>query len=555
MVLQRDVKLKFWGWADPEEEVTLILAGQNESTRPNENGEWLIWIDPLEAGGPYEISIEGENSITIKNVLIGDVWFCSGQSNMEMPIAGWLPECCPVLNSAQEIKSANFPQIRLFQVEKNIDTKPAKDIKGGAWKEAVEEKVSDFSAVGYFFGRDLHQNLGVPIGLIGSYWGGSVIESWTSGEALKQGTDFEESVRAMEEINATPDQTKADIARKYEKWIGWINENDAGFESANFIWAKSDFNDSDWRKIQLPASWAKPGDPQLDRFNGAVWFRKDVNLEDIYYGRDLTIDFGRLAVSDEIFFNGEKIGGMRSNWSKRIYQVPSQLVKSGRNTITIRISESNSWGNILGDEGCVCIIGENGLADVSLAGDWKFKIGFRAQREGPPYEFGPNSKPTLLFNSMISPLTPYAIKGVIWYQGEGNAGRAYQYRSLFQTMIKDWRTQWNNHNNKLGDFPFLFVQLANLGKPEELPGEDSWAELREAQYLALTIPKTGMAVAIDVGQADNVHPMNKQAVAKRLALAGMKVAYQKDIVYSGPIYESMEINNNEIRIKFTSIGS
>ncbi len=362
MVLQRDAGIRIWGWGDPDERVAVMLGDQKQETRTDRDGRWEVSLHPMKAGGPFQMRVQGKNSIEFSNILIGDVWLCSGQSNMEWPVSR-------SADPDNEARLANYPEIRLFTVPRTMDAAPADDLSGGEWLVCAPESVPSFSAVAYYFGRHIHTETGVPVGLLHSSWGGTVAETWISGESIASVDDFREIM--TEAVSPT------------------------------------------------------------------------------------------------------------------------------------------------GDRG---------------AG-------------------GPNSFPSLLYNGMINPIASFAIMGVIWYQGESNSGRAHQYREIFPVLIRDWRKQWRQEN-----MPFLFVQLANFMAPANEPSESGWAELREAQAMALALPATGMAVAIDIGEADDIHPLNKQDVGKRLALSALKVAYGRDIVHSGPVYSSMSIEGDIIRLDFASVG-
>lgn len=396
MVLQRHQRVPIWGTADPGEEVTVTFAGQRVSTTTNRDGHWILRLTALAAGGPHEMTIAGNNTIRLRNILVGEVWACSGQSNMQWSVRA-------SNNAQEEIAAADYPMIRLLTVPRVPASEPVADIEA-EWVVCGPETVPNFSAVGYFFGRDIHKELGVPVGLINTSWGGTPAESWTTRSTLEEYPDFA---------------------------------------------------------------------PILDRWNQA-----------------------------------------RDNY-------PEQKKKH-----------------------------EEALAK------WKEEAE-KAKAEGkqPPRQPGPplferkQYEPSSLFNGMIAPLIPYAIKGAIWYQGESNAGRAYQYRELFSAMIRDWRREWGQ-----GAFPFLFVQLANFRAREPEPGESDWAELREAQSMALKLPKAGQAVIIDIGEAEDIHPKNKQDVGYRLALNALAIAYGRDIVYSGPVYRSMDTDGDTIRLHFDHVG-
>ncbi len=362
MVLQQGIEIPVWGWASKGEKVTVTLDKNTATAKAGKNGKWQVKLPKMNNGGPYKMTIKGKNTLSMENILIGDVWVCSGQSNMEFKVAG-------TKNSAVEIAAANYPSIRLFTVKKRVSKEPQVNLEDGEWSICTPQSVPNFSAVGYFFGRNLNEHLKIPIGLIHTSWGGTVAETWTSTETIAKDADFSEKLTKLQ-----------------------------------------------------------------------------------------TVDMKTTKV-------------------------------------------------------------------------------------------GPNDYPTLLFNGMLNPIIPYGIKGAIWYQGESNASRAQQYKRVFPNMIKDWRTKWNQ-----GNFPFLFVQLANYMKPVTEPVESDWAELREAQTQTLQLENTGMANIIDAGDAGNIHPTDKQVVGYRLSLAARKVAYGESLVYTGPTYKSMKIDQNRIYITFDNIG-
>ncbi len=396
-VLQRGKPVPVWGTAQPGEKVTVEFRGQKVTTAADDDGDWRVILKPMPAGGPFQMTVRGNNTIVLNDILVGEVWVCSGQSNMEWPVA--LSN-----NAEQEIAQANNPEIRLFVVPKAVSDRPLKDLNGGAWQPCTPETVRNFSAVGYFFARELQRALKVPIGMIETAWGGTPAESWTSRPTL--------------------------LAHRS---LRYLVEN--------------------WRRAE--ASY-----PQA--------------LEN--YQKQL------------------------ADWEKAVAQARAEGKPEPKKPDPPQDPRTNPW------------------------------------------------KPSGLFNAMIAPIVPYAIQGAIWYQGESNAGRAFEYRILFPAMIQDWREAWAQ-----GDFPFLFVQLANFMAVKPEPGESAWAELREAQTMTLSLPKTGMAVAIDIGDANDIHPRNKQDVGKRLALNALAIAYGKKVVYSGPIYERMKREGNAIRLYFKHV--
>lgn len=532
MVLQRETNIRIWGWADPNQRVRVNIADQTTVARANRNGEWHVILEPLKPGGPFTLTVRGKNTITFSNVLVGDVWLGSGQSNMEWPVN-------LSANPDQEIQMANYPEIRLFTVPRHMSTTPQADINSGNWHVCTPENIAQFSAVGYYFARHLHHELNVPIGIINSSWGGTVAETWISLLAIASHPDFK---NVMDESTLDLTKAVAEARIKQEEWTQKVNQSDLGLING---WANHSFDHTRWDIMRIPVIWEQAGLPDFD---GVVWLRKEFYLDSIPAKGNLIISLGSIDDSDYTFVNGHLVGQTLDQYSAiRKYEVPSEFLKRGKNVIAVRVIDTGGGGGIWGDENRIYYM--SGEEKKPLAGFWRYAVGVKMDPP-PQLTIGPNSHPTLLFNGMINPITPLAIRGVIWYQGESNTGRAEQYRSLFPLLIEDWRSQFNNQN-----LPFLFVQLANFMQPNKLPSESQWAELREAQALTLSLPYTGMAVAIDIGEADDIHPRNKQDVGKRLALAAMRVSYGKDIVHSGPVYKSMEIIGNKIRLNFSHIGS
>ena len=538
MVLQRNMDIPVWGWASPGERITISLGEHKIRTKAEESGKWLVKLPAMEAGGPFEMIIDGKNEIRFSNVMIGDVWICSGQSNMEWRVL-------QSNNAEEEIASAKHANIRLFTVPNKIDKDPQNNTDPTEWLVCTPETIGSFSAVGYFFGRKLNQDLNIPIGLINTTWGGTNSESWTSAESIQNDPDFAEKLENLRSLNM--DRAQEETEKEFENWYKSFREMDEGYNDGVYLWASSDYDYSDWDEIELPGLWESLG---LDGMDGVVWFVKEIDLSDQELGEGFELNLGPIDDSDIVWINGSKVGETFNIYNKnRRYPVDTEILKSGINTILVRVEDYRGGGGIYGDRNQMYL--ESNNSKMSLAGTWRFKVGTSEIPDGfPQSDFGPNSYPTLLFNAMINPLLPYGIKGAIWYQGESNAGRAYQYRRIFPMLITDWRSHWDQ-----GDFPFLFVQLANFMQPKDPPAESAWAELREAQTMTLSLPATGMATIIDIGEADDIHPRNKQDVGKRLALSAYKVAYGKDIVYTGPTYESMSIDGNKVYIKLSNTGS
>jgi sialate O-acetylesterase len=538
MVLQRNIEIPVWGWASPGERINITLGEQKIRTKAEESGKWFVKLPAMKAGGPYEMIVDGKNQIRFTNIMIGDVWVCSGQSNMEWRVL-------QSNNAEDEIASANHPNIRLFTVPNKIDKEPQNNTDPTEWLACTPEVIGSFSAVGYFFGRKLNKDLDIPIGLINTTWGGTESESWTSAESIQDDPDFAEELKKLKSLDM--DKANEEREKEFENWLQAFRELDAGYDDGVYLWASSDYDYLGWDQMELPGLWEDLG---LEGLDGVVWFAKEVDLSDQEIENGFELNLGPIDDSDIVWVNGSKVGETFNIYNRnRRYQVTSEVLKQGVNTIVVRVEDYAGGGGIYGDKNQMYL--ESNGSKISLAGMWKYKVGTNKMPSGMPRgDFGPNSYPTLLFNAMINPLLPYGIKGAIWYQGESNAGRAYQYRRIFPMMITDWRSHWGQ-----GNFPFLFVQLANFMQPKDPPAESTWAELREAQTMTLSLPSTGMATIIDIGEADDIHPTNKQDVGKRLALSAYKIAYGKDIVYTGPTYESMKIEGNKVYIKLSNTGS
>jgi sialate O-acetylesterase len=532
MVLQRDKNIVVWGWADPKEKITIQLNKQSVAVVAGKDGQWKAMLKSEAAGGPYQLIVKGKNSIILNDILIGDVWICSGQSNMEWPVKN-------SKDAAMEIQNANYPSIRQIKIPNTMATEPQKDIKGGEWKVCSSATVGEFTAVGYFFARQLTSDLSVPIGLINTSWGGTHSETWTSRKAFEESEEFKNIISGMPRLNldSLSKQKRIKVLERFEKVHGKLPQP----EEVN-AWKEIDFNDASWNKMEIPMLWEYQA---LGNFDGFVWFRKTVTLKAQDIGKPASLELALIDDNDDTFVNGIKIGSTQRPNEKRIYTIPPGTLKEGNNVIAVRVEDTGGGGGINGSPSDLVLkIGE---ATIPLAGKWPYRVeAFSSRTSG----VGPNDYPTLLFNAMISPIIPMAMKGVIWYQGETNADRAYQYRKAFPLMISDWRKHWAQ-----GDFPFYFVQLAsyNANKGNSEKGS-TWAELREAQTLTLSLPNTGMAVTTDIGDANDIHPRNKQDVGKRLAALALSKTYEKNTVCSGPVYKSMEVKGNEVIITFSNIG-
>ena len=538
MVLQRGKPIPIWGWAAAKEKITVQLKGQTKTTITGADGKWKIYLDPIAAGGPYKLKVQGTNIINFKNILIGDVWVCSGQSNMEMTIAGW----GQINNYEEEIAAANYPMIRHFEVPRTVAASPQEDISAGEWKICNPDNAGSFTAAGYFFAREIFKETGVPIGLLNCSWGGTQVESWISREAFENSVEFKSMIAAMPTIdleNLAKSKMKL-LKERVAKIQGEGEQTDAIIAG----WKDVSFDDSHWPVMQAPMLWEQQS---LRDFDGIVWYRKSITVSVTDIGKEAILELAMIDDADDTYVNGIKVGNTNSYNLKRKYIIPAGILKEGKNVIVIKVLDTGGGGGIWGDAADVKLtIAEKA---ISLAGDWKYQVAVISSAVA--VAIGPNSYPILLSNSMIHPLISFAIKGVIWYQGEANTGRSYQYRKAFPLMIKDWRKNWG-----LGDFPFYFVQLAsfnaNNGNSQNGSG---WAELREAQAMTLSLPNTGMAVTTDIGDAKDIHPKNKQDVGKRLAAIALNKDYHIKKEYSGPVYQYMKKSGNKIILTFTHAGS
>lgn len=535
MVLQRDMRDPVWGWAEPGSTVTVTIDNKAVTVNAGNDGHWVAKIGPYPAGGPHSLTVAGQGKAELKNVMFGDVWLCSGQSNMEMGIA-------LAANADGEIAKANYPNLRLYNIPHWISAAPVPSTRS-SWQVCTPNSVKTdgiwggFSAVAYFFGRKLHQDLNIPIGLIQSAWGGTVAEAWTSAPALhKSMPEFQPQLDRLAQVrNVSPTDFQNQVA-------AWYMQNDPGSVGH---WENPTLDDSDWSTMNVPAHFQDAGIPELANNASVVWFRKDVDLPLDVVSNPATLHF--LADDNDVtWVNGVKVGATDSWDTPRAYDLPAGLLKPGKNVVAVRVTDIQAPGGIYGKPENLYL--SLGNTTMSLVGRWKVKLGVPITSKNPlPTHFGDNPNiPTVLYNGMINPIAPFAIKGAIWYQGESNADRATQYRRLLPTMIGSWRTSFAQ-----GNFPFYIVQLAGYRNPPAQPGNDNWAELREAQWLtARKVPNSGIATAIDIGDQADIHPKNKQEVGRRLALVAEAKTYNKHVEYSGPVFHSMRIEGGTVRVTF-----
>lgn len=540
MVLQRDKPIPVFGNAAANGKITVFFRDQKKQTTADENGKWMVKLDSEIYGGPDMLTVKTKSeTLDIKDVYVGEVWICSGQSNMELPmISNW----AHVNNALEEVKNAKHSKIHLFKVEQNTSFHALDKFASKGWSVCTPETVADFSAAAYFFGRDLDKSLNMPIGLIQTAWGGTVAEAWTSGETLKTLSDFKEKIIKIEKLPSDKEDLEEKFKKDLETFYKEVAVADIGINGTDTVFASVGVDDTNWMAMNLPGMVEST---KIGSIDGAIWFRKTIELSADEANKPMILHIAPPDDSDETWFNGVKVGESTEWDVPRKYKIPANLVKAGKNVITVRLTDLRGAGGFMGEKSDFALTSEDGFR-MELAKNWKCKVGYDMKTiKTIPIELNDPNQPSVLFNAMINPLIPYAFKGVIWYQGESNVGRAEQYKELFPAMITDWRKEWG-----VDEFPFLFVQLASYLKRNTDPVEDSWSELREAQRYTLNLKNTGMAVAVEIGDADNIHPGNKQDVGKRLALWARNKVYGEDIPYCGPTYKAMFAKNSSLVVEF-----
>lgn len=523
MVVQRLKPIAIWGKGIPGEKVRASLAGAIGSTKVLEDSTWTIELPPIPAGGPFVLEV---NTQTIQDVWVGDVWVAGGQSNMEWPLKSG------VIGAEAEFENADFPQIRFFKVSNDYSPVEKSDVSGGSWKVANEENLPDFSAVAWFFAKRNHQDFNVPVGIIESNWGGTPAEGWTEAKVL-----------AKIESRSYTEESR-DVVENTSKWKEIILENEKRREMRDILVRRPDslmagevaslnYPEPGWRSIRLPDN---------NPLEHIAWVRKKFNLGNL---SQVTLHLPHLNQMAFLYVNGVQV--FHKDWGVDMpeLEIPKELLRKGQNVLTVRVI--NTWNNRpeIGKKENMYLLQDG--KKISLEGAWSYANSI-VEPLLPEVNFY-NWKPGFMFNAMIAPLFRYPIKGVIWYQGESNAGRHTEYRELFSTMIQNWRSRWD-----IGDFPFLYVQLANFMERKEVQPESNWAYLREAQTQVLDLPLTGMAVTIDIGEAGDIHPRNKKDVGERLWVQARKVGFGEQILASGPVVENAEVTGNEVVITFSEVG-
>lgn len=533
MVLQRDQPIKVWGWASPKEKITLQLDLKTYKTTSTAAGKWEIALPAHTAGTGYAMVLKGSNEIRITDIAFGDVWLCSGQSNMVINMER-VKERFPA-----DIAAADFPDIRNFFVPTLTNLNgPVDDFPKGEWKTASPENVLAFGAVAYFFAGEIYEKHKVPIGIINSSVGGTPIEAWISESGFK---DFEN-------IKQTISQNKdTSYVNAFARLVNAVPQERATVDAGRTgHWESDAYQPKGWRNFNIPGYWEDQGLRELD---GVVWFRRTIEVPRSWAGKPVKLYMGRIVDADEMYVNGRKIGNITYQYPPRRYEIPGDLLKAGANTFVVRVTNTSGKGGFVPDKPYFMTTGGD---TIDLKGTWQYKVGavFPPGRNTAPPRLVHQNQPTALYNAMIAPALPLKIKGFLWYQGESNTGNPAPYNALLPALIRDWRALW--HDDHL---PFLVAQLPNFQDIDYTPAESNIALLREAQNKALTLPNTAVAVTIDLGEWNDIHPLNKKDIGKRLALAARNLAYgEKDVTYSGPTLKSYRIENDKVILTFEHVG-
>lgn len=528
MVLQRDANIKIWGWAAPNESISIDFINVNYQVQANSTGNWELQLPVLPAGGPYSMKIKASNTIEINDILIGDVWLCSGQSNMAFAMSN------AASTYPTDVSNSTNDKIRNFNVPREFEfNTPRTDLSVGEWMKANPTNVLKFSAVAYFFAKELYaRNPTVPIGLLHASNGGTPIHAWMSEKALKSFPETVAEIQLLKNSTYVNNIIQNDINLE-NNWNTTLKNNDLGIKNN---WKSNTTDVSSWTDITVGFT---------KKNIGSVWYKKDIMVSSETASNPSLLQLAILIEADSTYVNGKLVGHTNNEYAIRKYDLPANTLVTGKNTITVRLVNNSLTGGFYGS--IFQLIGTNETID--LKGIWKSKVGYAMSTLPTPVNF--LWKPTALYNSMIEPLKNYAMKGAIWYQGEGNTGKPSQYSIYLRSMIEDWRSLFNNPT-----MPFLYVQLPNYQAAVVNPVESNWALLRESQLKTLAVPFTGMATTIDVGDPNNLHPVYKKPVGTRLALAAQRVANDnQQIVSSGPMYESMKIVGNTIELTFNTLGS
>lgn len=540
MVLQRDAPLNIWGWASPGEKISMKFKGKQYKTRADGKGNWTIRVSPMHAGGPFNMELTANNRIMLDNILVGDVWFCSGQSNMVLNMER-LKERFPI-----EIADANYPEIRNFFVPTAANISGIQpDLPPGKWVAASPKTVLTFGGVTYFFARKIYDKYKIPIGIINSSVGGTPIQAWISAQGLAPLPKYADRIKQLRDTAYLRPLLRKDEENKQaaQKPVPVVDKGLTGEKP----WYDEAYNPEGWHKYWLPGYWNDQGIKDL---HGVVWFRKELDLPQSVAGKAGKLMLGRLVDADETYINGKQVGRTTYQYPPRRYELPAGLLHPGKNLIVVRLTNTYGKGGFVPDKPYYLLAGEE---KIDLRGDWQYQVGqvFGPEDAPAPTLVVSQNEPAGLYNGMVSPALKYAIKGVLWYQGESNAGSPGDYHPLMKALIADWRDQFQMRN-----MPFIYAQLPNFNEVEYTPGEGSWAYIREAQLKTLAVPNTAMAVNIDAGEWNDIHPLDKKTVGERMALAADRLAYKDlTVVGSGPLMESSKVDGQSIILTFKQTGS
>ena len=571
MVLQQQTLVHLSATAKKGATVKITTSWDGQTVKvqaDKQTGTFDFDLRVPKAGGPYTLTFDDGRKTVLENVMAGEVWFCSGQSNMEMPVKGW----GQIRNWEQEVAAANHPLVRLFQVDRAVAHKPQTEVPIGhtkGWAVCSPEMVEEFSAAAYFFAREVSQRLGIAVGVVNSSWGGTPAETWVSHEELKHVSGFEQQLARIEETGFDDDKINALYQHDRDEWNRKFFAEDRGLQNGDIRqpkWAAETADDSLWKTMALPVQWEKAG---LQGFDGVVWFRRTVDVPAEWAGKELTLNLGKIDDEDITFWNGQQVakGG---GWNlQRTYKVPGNLVKAGRNVLTVRVFDSGGEGGITGEPQDLSISLEQAI--LPLAGEWRYATGLNARNIGEaPKQPNDSWYPSNLYNAMVAPFLTMPVRGFVWYQGCSNVGRAIQYESLFETLIHDWQAHFNRNsevaaypkpapaqNDRRRFFqqnskalPFYFMQIANYRWRKDLQPESEWAAIREAQRKALQLDGVGMAVNIDIGEAMDIHPKNKQEVGRRLALLALNRTYGLEEACAAPDFFGMRVEGSKALLTF-----
>jgi len=537
MLLQRGKPIPVYGRAAAAEKVVVEFGGQRQEATASAAGTWRVDLAPLSASStPAEMRITGQNTITIKNILVGDLWLASGQSNMGVQVR-------EVNNAEAEMENATYDRIRFFMVRQDLSSSPRTE-PAGTWQVCTPENVRSFSAVAYFFARELHTRHDVPVGIINSAVGSSSCEAWVPADVLRAN-------QALPQPPSIPPEEYTDLKTYLAVRMKVYRDaaaKDPGIREECLAWATPDYDAGDWQEMTVPGEMEARG----LKIDGAVWFRCEAELPEAWAGKDASLYLGFIGQNSIAYVNGTEVGRVENNggvYVGRTHKIPGKLVRPGRNVVAVRIFNEVGKGGFYPSYPRPLAISQ-GKDNVLLPNSWQYKVEVAFEPKELARDLPSQYQlPTGWYNAMIAPYTSTPVRGFIWYQGESNAGRVKEHDVLFPTLIQSWRQLWKDDT-----LPFYYVQLASYQKRETEPSAGGWAFFRESQTKALDLPHTGMAVTIDIGDAINVHPRNKQDVGKRLALWACRDCYgDTDIAVCGPLYASNSIEGNRVRIRFTHV--